>query len=402
MSVAAPRRVPTATHWGAVEAIVEAGRVVGVAPFAADADPSPIIAGLAGAVHHPTRVRRPAVRASWLADGPAGRRAGRGAEPFVEVSWARALDLVAAELGRVREAHGNRAIYAGSYGWGSAGRFHSASGQLHRLLNLCGGYTGSINSYSCAAAIVTMPHVVADWYEMFHAMTDWRSIAENSELVVALGGLPLRNAQVIAGGCGSHTTAGWLRRCRERGVAFVNVGPIRDDADDMLEAEWLAPVPNSDVALMLGMAHTLVAEGRHDRGFLARHCVGFERFRSYLCGEADGEPKTAEWAAARCGLAAEAIRGLARRMAAERSLLVLGWSLQRADHGEQVYWMAVPLAAMLGQIGLPGGGFAFGLTAVGNSAQPADPASRARLPQGDNPTGAHRRHAAAARPDDRL
>ncbi|MFO1059086.1 MAG: molybdopterin guanine dinucleotide-containing S/N-oxide reductase [Dongiaceae bacterium] len=380
-------RVPSSTHWGAVEAIVEGGRLAGVAPFAADRDPSPIIASLPGAVHHPTRIATPAVRAGWLARGPAGDRAGRGAEPFVAVSWERALDLVAGELRRVARDHGNPAIYAGSYGWGSAGRFHDASGQLHRLLNLIGGYTGSVNSYSCAAAIVTMPHVVADWYRMFHEMTDWRAVAEASELVVALGGLPLRNAQVIAGGSGSHDTAFWLARCRERGVAFVNVGPIAEDMAGFLAAEWLPAVPNSDVALMLGLAHTLVEEGRHDEAFLARYCVGFERFRPYLMGTTDGVAKSADWAAPLCGLPAETIRALARRMAGCRSLLVLGWSLQRADHGEQVYWMAVTLAAMLGQIGLPGGGFAFGLTAVGNAATPADRASRAWLPEGVNPTG---------------
>ena len=57
---------------------------------------------------------------------------------------------------------------------------------------------------------------------------------------------------------------------------------------------------------------------------------------------------------------ADTIRALARRLAATRTLITLAWSLQRADHGEQPYWAAIALAAMLGQIGLPGGGFAFG------------------------------------------
>src|SRR3546814_8228892 len=41
-------------------------------------------------------------------------------------------------------------------------------------------------------------------------------------------------------------------------------------------------------------------------------------------------------------------------------MLNVAWSLQRADHGEQPFWMVVTLAAMLGQVGLPGGGFAVG------------------------------------------
>lgn len=67
--------------------------------------------------------------------------AGRGAEPFVPVSWERALDLVGDELSRVRRDHGNESIFAGSYGWGSAGCLHQAPTVLHRFMNLFGGYT---------------------------------------------------------------------------------------------------------------------------------------------------------------------------------------------------------------------------------------------------------------------
>jgi biotin/methionine sulfoxide reductase len=47
-------------------------------------------------------------------------------------------------------------------------------------------------------------------------------------------------------------------------------------------------------------------------------------------------------------------------MAQMRTMIGASWSLQRADHGEQVYWAVILLAAALGQIGLPGGGFGFG------------------------------------------
>ena len=88
--------------------------------------------------------------------------------------------------------------------------------------------------------------------------------------------------------------------------------------------------------------------------------MGFEPFRRYLLGLDDGAPKDAEWAAAITGVGADTIRDLARRAAATRSMITCAWSLQRAHHGEQPYWAAIVLAAMLGGIGLPGGGFAFG------------------------------------------
>ena len=85
-----------------------------------------------------------------------------------------------------------------------------------------------------------------------------------------------------------------------------------------------------------------------------------EKVRPYLMGETDGRPKDAAWAAAITGVSADTIRTLARRMAAARTMVSASWSLQRADHGEQPYWAVILLAAALGQIGLPGGGFGFG------------------------------------------
>jgi len=103
---------------------------------------------MARAQNHAGRILRPAVRRGWL-EGGGG--AARGRDAFVEVEWDEALDLAARELARVKAEHGNASIYGGSYGWGSAGRFHHPQGLLHRFLNLHGGYTASVNSYSCAA-----------------------------------------------------------------------------------------------------------------------------------------------------------------------------------------------------------------------------------------------------------
>lgn len=355
------------THWGAYEIAVRDGRIAGVVGFAQDTDPSPIGRSLVDGVDHPARVDRPVVRRGWLDGGPARSGAGRGAEPFVAVSWEQALDLVGGELDRVRRDHGNQAIYAGSYGWASAGRFHHAQSQIHRFLNLIGGYTASVNTYSLAAAEVIVPHVVGHGFDdVQRAMTSWPVLADHAGLIVSFGGIPLKNAQVNSGGQGRHTTRDWLARCRANGVDFVNIGPLRDDLVDLVEADWLAPRPNTDTAIMLGLAHTLLAEGLHDQSFLDRYCVGFGRLRDYLTGAADGQPKDADWAGAIAELDPQAIRALARRMAASRTMINVAWSVQRADHGEQPYWMAIALAAMLGQIGLPGGGFGFGYGAVGS------------------------------------
>ena len=365
---------PTSTHWGTYFAETRDGRLTGVQDYSDDPDPAVIGPGIVDMVDHPTRIAQPMVRKSYLESGPNGDRSLRGKEPFVAVEWDRALDIAAAELDRVRKAHGNKAIFGGSYGWASAGRFHHAQSHIHRFLNCAGGYTKSIANYSYAAANAITPHVVGQMRSLLlDQATSWPVIADHSELVVAFGGLPRKNAQVTSGGVGRHTLHEAMLTAHANGCSFVNVSPLRSDMVDDVAPDWLGVRPNTDTALMLGLAHVLVSEGLHDPAFLESHCTGWDRFRPYLMGETDGQAKSADWAAGITGLNADGIRELARKMAAKRTMIMVAWSLQRADHGEQPIWMAIVLAAILGQIGLPGGGFGIGYASengIGNSVLP--------------------------------
>lgn len=382
---AEPQTRLNSTHWGVFEPVVRAGRIVDIRGFARDPEPSPILQSIPDAVHHPVRVMQPAVRQGWLEHGPGGAGARRGIDRYVPVSWERALDLVAGELARVIREHGNPAIFGGSYGWASAGRFHHAKSQLQRFLGTIGGFTGAVNTYSNAAGTVLATRVLGTAQAVNGPGTSWQSIAEHGELVVLFGGVPTRNTQVMPGGAGEHVARAWLTRLRAAGVAFCNISPVRDDALPLLDAEWLAPRPNTDTAVMLGLAHTLLTEGLQDDAFLARYCTGFERFRDYLLGQGDGVAKSADWAAAISEVPAEALRALARRMAKSRTFISVNWSLQRGDHGEQPFWAAIALAAMLGQIGLPGGGFGFGYGSMGGQGGLFPNAPCPVLPIGRNP-----------------
>lgn len=389
--LATPAATLTASHWGIYEA-TGTGDTLGLRPFARDPSPSPIGLSMLDAARGPLRVRRPAIRRSWLqarrGDLPQAARHLRGQDPFVEVEWDQALDLVAGELARVREQHGNGAIFGGSYGWSSAGRFHHAQSQVHRFLNSIGGYVRHADTYSLGAARVLMPHIVAPMDQLFTSHTSWRVMARHTQLFVSLGGVPAKNAQISSGGATEHAVPTGLRRMAVAGVRFINISPVRDDIDTGGPVDWIPIRPGTDTALLLAVAHTLLAEGLHDRAFLASHCVGFERVAAYLRGESDGQAKTADWAAAITGIPATRIVQLAREMAAARTMINIAWSLQRAHHGEQPYWALITVASMLGQIGLPGGGFGVGYgtsNMIGNdNARFSGPT----LPQGRNPVEA--------------
>jgi biotin/methionine sulfoxide reductase len=374
----------TSAHWGTYHVHVKDGRLTGLSHFAEDSDPTEIGKGIVDVIDDESRIIAPMIRKSWLDHGPASHPERRGLDPFVRVSWDQADQIVAAELERVISAYGNEAIYAGSYGWASAGRFHHAPGQLHRFLNSIGGYTKSVNTYSFAAAEVIVPHVIGHFRNYIYNQTSWKSVRDHAQLFVAFGGVPLKNGQIGQGGLGRHIQKESILAAHQNGVEFVSVSPLRSDMIDDVNASWMPIRPNSDTALMIGLCHTLLDQGLHDRAFLDRYCVGFDAFADYLTGAIDGLVKDAAWAAALCNIEADAIKALAIKMAQSRTMLSFSWSLTRQAHGEQPFWAGITLAAMLGQIGLPGGGFGFGYSAVNTVGNDIQRLPVAAMPQGRN------------------
>ena len=289
-------------HWGAFAAGMQSGDIASVTPLEGDTDPSPLLGNLPGSIRHRSRIATPAVRRGWLRDGP-GATTLRGADEFVSVSWDELTELLASELRRVVDTHGNKAIYGGSYGWASAGRFHHAQSQVHRFLKFLGGYTFSRHSYSLGATGVIMPRVVGTHDDLFKRSTEWDVIVEHTDLLVCFGGLALKNTGINHGGTTAHPARNAMHRFRDKGGHVVSFSPLRDDIDG--DCEWYAPVPGTDVAIMLALAHVLATESLADRDFLGAYCTGYERFERYLLGVDDGVPKSPQWASAICGLPAD-------------------------------------------------------------------------------------------------
>jgi len=374
----------TSTHWGTYRVESKQGQVVAMHPFEEDSDPSPIGNGIIDVIDAPSRIRKPAVRKSWLDSGPGSKNDLRGVDPFVEVSWTEAETLVADELQRVKTVYGNKGIYAGSYGWSSAGRFHHAQSQIHRFLKCIGGYTRSVNTYSFASAEVILPHVIGDLFSLLLQTTSWPSVIESSSLIVALGGIPMRNGQINSGGIGQHVQRDHIIAARKAGIEFVNVAPIASDIENDIDCQWIPIRPGSDAALLISLAYILHHEGLSDNGFIDQFTKGFDVFLNYLNGVGDGIKKDALWAADICNVPANDIVDLARRMATNRTMLSISWSLTRQHHGEHIYWAAVTVAALLGQIGLPGGGIGFGYSTTNGIGAHNTKIPGASLPQGDN------------------
>jgi biotin/methionine sulfoxide reductase len=361
------------THYGPYQAGLDAAGRPQLAPDPADPAPTPLGLALAE-VDHRLRIRRPAARSTWLAAVEAGRDpegSGRGAAPFVELPWDEALDLAAAELARIHRDHGPTAIYGGSYGWGSAGWFHRARAQLHRLLAAAGGFTMGVGTYSHGAAERMIPHVLGlDFAAAGAAAPDWDEIATATDILVSFGGIPLRNTQLDWGGIPGHRVGAALARALDRGLDMVTVAPIADDAAAAGRADWVRIRPGTDAALILALLHALITDGLIDRPALDRLTHGWPVLEAHILGRDGTAPKTPAWAAGITGIPDAAITALARRLAGRRALIAMAWAVQRHQNGEMAVWAAHALAAALGQIGLPGGGVGIGYGAGGGFGLP--------------------------------
>ena len=372
----------TTSHWGALHVFVENDKIIKTEPFDADPAPSQISKLVPAAVHHPKRIDQPYVRKGWI-DKNADKL--RGDDEFIPMTWEGALDLAANEILRIKTNYGNGAIFGGSYGWASAGRFHHSQSQVHRFLNAIGGYVSSYASYSTGAAQAIIPHVLGlNFHKLQWGSTNsWSLISKHTDNLIIFGGINPKNSQASMGGSTEHDVAKHFRKFKQLRKNMVSISPQLDDSPE--ETDWLPIMPGTDVALMLAIAYVLETEKLTNQDFLDRYCSGYEIFKKYLLGLDGHSAKTPEWASDLTRIDAAKIRDLARQMASGRTLICVAYSLQRARYGEHPFWMACVLAAMLGQIGLPGGGIGFGYGALGNVGKTAKRTQGPLFEQGHNP-----------------
>lgn len=282
-------------------------------------------------VYHPQRLLQPLVRTGE-----------RGEGRFRAISWEEALARVAHELTRVKEEYGNAAIWAAT-GPGSLTLLHSTPAVSRRFFNLFGGATFKKGGMSGQAA-EDASHCTLGVLQAANAPED----ILNSRLIL----LWSWNSAEVVSGC---NTTWLLAQGRDRGISVIVIDPRLTDTG-VLADEWVPIYPGTDAAMMVAMAYVMLKENLQDQPFLDRYTLGFDRFRAYVMGEEDGQPKTAEWAAEICGVPAATIARLARLYASLKPAALLpGRGMQRAAYGEQSYRAAITLAAMTGNVGVSGG-----------------------------------------------
>ena len=291
--------------------------------------------------YHPDRLTKPLKR-----DGR------RGSGEFHEISWDEALDEVASQLERVKRKYGNSALFV-PYGTGSYNQLNG-SHVARRLLNLYGGCLGIYNSYSWAATNLATPTVYGTLVTG-NQRQDWL----NAKYIIMWGWNP---AEMRDGTNSDY----FIKLARQNGARVICIDPRHSLSAAALADEWIPIRPGTDTAMMSAMAYVMLTEQLYDAEFVRTHCVGFdstqmpvegvESYNDYILGTQDGVPKTPQWAEAITAIPAETIVRIAREYATIKpSVLYQGYGMQRRAYGEQVVRAGCVLAAITGNVGVPGG-----------------------------------------------
>lgn len=283
----------------------------------------------------------------------------RGEGRFKRVSWDEALDFVARRMVEIKEKYGPTAIldqaYAGT-SWGVLHKSDQIEGLQARFLGLFGCRTSSwsVPSYQGTTFSSRMT---------FGTITDGNEddAFAHSKLIIMWGWNP---AYTFHGG----NTVYYMRLARQRGCKFVVVDPQYTDSCATYDAWWIPIRPNTDAAMLAGMAHHIFSRKLQDQKFIDRFCLGMdagtlppehkdkENFKDYILGKYDGIAKTPAWASNICGVPAADIVKLAEMYARTKpAALKASWAPGRASYGEQYNRMAAALQAMTGNVGILGG-----------------------------------------------
>ena len=283
---------------------------------------TPFGLGYKARVYSKNRVRYPLKRVDW---DPKGERnpQNRGKSGYVRISWDEAAQIAADELVRVKETYGPEAVLCQSDFHGEGKHVAPSHGCPNRLLALMGGYTiqmrnmdswegwywGAKHVWGCEPAGQMMP-----------TTNTYLDVAEHAELLLYWGCDQETTPLGVVGFLPSNISY-WFTQIGMKGVYIC---PELNYGAAVHADKWIPVLPNTDAALQLAIAYVWIAEGTYEKGYIATHAVGFDKFEDYVLGREDGVPKTPEWASGKCKVPEWTIKALARDWANKIASIVHG------------------------------------------------------------------------------
>ena len=286
-------------------------------------------------IHHPQRLKTPLIRREGVLKDPHNLvDPGNPLEAFREASWEEALDLAATGLKRVKEQFGGAAMA----GFGSAKGSNEEAYLFQKLVRV--GF-GTNNVDHCTR--LCHASSVAALMEGLNsgAVSNQVADVQHADVIFLIGANPTVNHPVAAT---------FMKNAIERGTKLILADPRRTELA-RLATHYLQFRPDTDVALLNAMLHTIIYEDLIDRKFIAERTHGFDELKQRL------EKYSPEAMAPICGIDAQTIREVSRLYATSKgSMIFWGMGISQHVHGTDNARCLIALSLITGQIGRRGTG----------------------------------------------
>jgi formate dehydrogenase major subunit len=285
-------------------------------------------------VHHPDRLTQPLIRREGKAKTAELLRQDQIAEYFREASWDEALDFAAKGLKILRDTDGPASLA----GFGSA-KGSNEEAYLFQKLVRTGFRTNNVDHCTrlChASSVAALMETIGSG-----AVSNPFGDAAKADVIVVVGSNTTVNHPVAAT---------FMKNAVKSGKTLIVLDPYRS-ALAAHAKHHLQFRPDTDVPLLNSLLHTIIAEGLHNREFIAQRTTGFEQLREVV------SRYSPESVAALCGVDADLLKEVARAYAkAGAAMIFWGMGVSQHIHGTDNARCLISLALLTGQIGRPGTG----------------------------------------------
>lgn len=286
-------------------------------------------------IHHPERLTRPLIRREGIPKGlnehfdPA-----QPEKMFRQASWDEALNIAAQGLARIRDEVGKHALA----GFGSAKGSNEEAYLFQKLVRT--GF-GNNNVDHCtrlchASSVAALLEGIGSG-----AVSNQVEDVQHADVMLVIGSNTTGNHPVAAT---------FIKQAQKQGKTLIVIDPrkieLAQHADYFLQFK-----PDSDVALLNAMLHTVIDEALIAPDMIARRTEDFEQIKANV---ADTSPEAMSEI---CGIPAEYIREVARVYAtADNAMIFWGMGVSQHTHGTDNVRCLISLCLICGQIGRPGTG----------------------------------------------
>ena len=287
----------------------------------------------------PQRLTMPLIRKAGVSKDPAlldqlNRNTADWSDVFREASWEEALDLSGRALSGLRDTFGKKSLA----GFGSAKGSNEEAYLFQKLVRT--GF-GSNNVDHCtrlchASSVAALLEGVGSG-----AVSNQVNDVEHAGLILVIGSNPTANHPVAAT---------WMKNAAKRGAKIVLADPR---VTDIGKHAWrtLQFKPDTDVAMLNALIHTVIDEGLVDHDFITARASNYEA----LCENV--KAYSPEAMAPICGIPAHTLREVAREFAKAKGAMILwGMGISQHVHGTDNARCLIALSTVTGQIGKPGSG----------------------------------------------